>query len=726
MGAKNPNGVELGTAYVSITTDTSKVGKELTDGLDKAVQKDGKKVGEKLEKEVASGIDGKELGEKFQKAGAAIGVATGAAVTLGLKTAFDQADIQGSIKAQLGTTPEVAAQVAADARRAWESGWGEDLESTARIAAIATQQVNLTGGDEDVALLTAQALALTNTFGDDTQKILESAAQLVKTGMVATMSEGMDAITVGYQSSSRMAEDLLDNVTEYATQARELGMGADTFLGVIGQGLEAGARNGDVIVDALKEFSIRGRDLSKASTEAYDMIGLSSADMSAKVAAGGEGAAEALQLTLDALRAIEDPVKRDAAAVGLFGTKAEDLGDALWAIDPSKLTDLNMEGAATQFATDTMSFEQSVVSMGRTMASSISEALKPVLPMLRSAVNVALDALRWLTANPAVTQVLLAIGAAIGIAAASMWAFNAAALANPVTWIIAAIVVAVGLLVAGIVKLVQNWDAVMTTISGTVRDVERVVGEVAGNIGRFFTDAVTVLKTAWGTVTGFFRNLLTFVLNLFTVMLHGLDVITGGAVTKVVDTIQAAIGLFITGIEIIWSNLTGIFSRATASAGGFASGMTGALSPIGDWFHTTFGGIGEFISGIWEHVVSGAQTMADTIIGIIQSIKTELGNFVNLTNNVGGSIRGRGGSAIPGLAEGGTVTRGGATVVGERGMEILDLPRGSRVTPLEKLTGTGDSGNGKNVHVTVNNPVSEPTSKTVRSASQLVGAALAA
>lgn len=37
---------------------------------------------------------------------------------------------------------------------------------------------------------------------------------------------------------------------------------------------------------------------------------------------------------------------------------------------------------------------------------------------------------------------------------------------------------------------------------------------------------------------------------------------------------------------------------------------------------------------------------------------------------------------IPGLATGGTVTRRGATLVGERGPELLDLPRGARVTPL--------------------------------------------
>lgn len=42
---------------------------------------------------------------------------------------------------------------------------------------------------------------------------------------------------------------------------------------------------------------------------------------------------------------MKDPVKRNAAAVALFGTKAEDMGKALFALDPSKA-----EGAWARWA----------------------------------------------------------------------------------------------------------------------------------------------------------------------------------------------------------------------------------------------------------------------------------------------------------------------------------------------------------------------------------------
>lgn len=41
---------------------------------------------------------------------------------------------------------------------------------------------------------------------------------------------------------------------------------------------------------------------------------------------------------------------------------------------------------------------------------------------------------------------------------------------------------------------------------------------------------------------------------------------------------------------------------------------------------------------------------------------------------------------MPGLADGGTVVRGGLTLVGERGPEILNLPRSSQVVPLDKTS----------------------------------------
>jgi TP901 family phage tail tape measure protein len=58
--------------------------------------------------------------------------------------------------------------------------------------------------------------------------------------------------------------------------------------------------------------------------------------------------------------------------------------------------------------------------------------------------------------------------------------------------------------------------------------------------------------------------------------------------------------------------------------------------------------------------------------------------------------------SIPGLQGGGDVLQRGSVLVGERGPEILNLPRGARVAPL---TNTASGGSRIEVNVEINNPV---------------------
>jgi len=89
------------------------------------------------------------------------------------------------------------------------------------------------------------------------------------------------------------------------------------------------------VVDTLKELAIRSKDASSTSAQGYELLGLNADKYTRMAANGGAEATQALDDVLDALRRMDDPVKQNTAAVALFGTKAEDLGDALYSIDPS-------------------------------------------------------------------------------------------------------------------------------------------------------------------------------------------------------------------------------------------------------------------------------------------------------------------------------------------------------------------------------------------------------
>ena len=77
--------------------------------------------------------------------------------------------------------------------------------------------------------------------------------------------------------------------------------------------------------------------------------------MTAKIARGGADARDGLDQVLRKLRETEDPVQRNAAAVELFGTRAEDLGDALFSLDLSTAVDqLGQVNGAAQRMFDTL------------------------------------------------------------------------------------------------------------------------------------------------------------------------------------------------------------------------------------------------------------------------------------------------------------------------------------------------------------------------------------
>jgi hypothetical protein len=186
--------------------------------------------------------------------------------------------------------------------------------------------------------LSAKALDLAAVFDKDVNEVTRAAGQLMRNGLAKNADEAFDIITRGFQQGADTGGDYLDTINEYGTKFRDLGLDGVAATGLISQAMRAGARDSDFAADALKEFSIRAIDGSKTTVDAYASMGISSSDMAADIAAGGDRAKAALDLTLDSLRAIEDPVLRDATAVKLFGTKAEDLGDSLYAMDPSSAT----------------------------------------------------------------------------------------------------------------------------------------------------------------------------------------------------------------------------------------------------------------------------------------------------------------------------------------------------------------------------------------------------
>ncbi|MFJ5915039.1 phage tail tape measure protein [Streptomyces ardesiacus] len=280
--------------------------------------------------------NGSKMGTALAAAGAAAGALAGAAIMSTLSQAMDVSEATTRLEAQLvNTTADVEA--ATDAMtNVFTDGWGESATEVGdAIKSVTLNMDEFTGQQDRLEDMTKKTMALAQAFDQDLEKATAAAGQMVKTGMADTFEEAMDLIATGLSSVANKSDDLLDTFNEYSTLFRRVGLDGATAMGLISQGLQAGARDSDAIADAIGIFSEMALAGGKQVNEAFGSIGLNGEDIGRKMRAGGTEAVSALQQTMDALRGTDDATTRLSAAQVLFGDLANTQADALYALDPA-------------------------------------------------------------------------------------------------------------------------------------------------------------------------------------------------------------------------------------------------------------------------------------------------------------------------------------------------------------------------------------------------------
>ncbi|MDX3753737.1 phage tail tape measure protein [Streptomyces sp. AK08-02] len=325
--------VEVGVGYVSVVPEARGFGRL----LNQQISGESARVGSSAGEDAGDGFLG-GLGGKLKAGVAGVAVAGGALFAAGFAEAVEQDKATAKLGASLGLTEKETARAGKVAGKVYASGYGESIdqvdESLKSLQRNGVAAIN--GPRKELVGLSKDALNLADVFDADVADSTKAVGKLMSTGLVKNAKQGFDLLTAGFQSGADQAGDLIDTVNEYSVQWKKAGLSGSTAIGLINQGLKAGARDGDLVADSIKEFSIRAVDGSTTTAAGFKMLGLSADDMAGKFAKGGKSANGVLQLTLDRLRGIKDPVKQAQAATALFGTQSEDLGRALFALDPSK------------------------------------------------------------------------------------------------------------------------------------------------------------------------------------------------------------------------------------------------------------------------------------------------------------------------------------------------------------------------------------------------------
>jgi hypothetical protein len=213
---------------------------------------------------------------------------------------------------------------------------------------------------------------------------------------------------------------------------------------------------------------------------------------------------------------------------------------------------------------------------------------------------------------------------------------------------------------------------------------------IVDDLRQIFQSAVTrivgVLEQNKPALTEIWRNITTLLKSIANVLEATVIPILRFALTEV---LPKAIAIALP----VLAKLTESFRIVAA--------ITNAAADAADAVKGGLGAIASFVSGAWGkvesalarpiRVVSGvfsgfAQILQDiwNLLGSLAGAADRAASAIDKVSSIAGKIKGIA-SHIPGFAEGVTNYGGGLAIVGERGPELVNLPRGSDVIPNHRL-----------------------------------------
>ncbi|KRD51965.1 phage tail tape measure protein [Microbacterium sp. Root280D1] len=312
-------------------------GRSLSQGLDAATRGAGQKVGDvvggDIEKTLVDALSAIPIAGGIVLGGYAIGKAITGAIQDGLAVEKRQDRLQGLT----GISEADALRLGRASGEAYANNFGDSIESNMDATRLSLQFriLDPSATTRDAQLVVQGLAGISDALEEDVRPTAQAVAQLLSTGLARSAQEAYDLIAAGARNGLNRNEDLLDTLTEYPSLFQRLGLSGEEALGLVSQGMKAGARNSDLAADALKEFQIRATDASELSASGFEALGLNAEEMTNKIVQGGASARDGLAEVLTKLREMAPGVERNNAAVALFGAQAEDLGDSLFAMDLS-------------------------------------------------------------------------------------------------------------------------------------------------------------------------------------------------------------------------------------------------------------------------------------------------------------------------------------------------------------------------------------------------------
>lgn len=634
--------MDLGELWGSLNLDDTPFGEAIKGALGKLTDFQGKGV------KLAAG------------AGVAVALAFGASVVANMNIEAGN----DKLAAQLGLTEDQSAKAGRVAGDAYAANYGESMEQVqgAVGAVIGSIKGMREASDAELQAATENALNFASVFEVDVNRAAQVAGQAITTGLAKDATEAFDLLTAAAQKvPPALREDLLDAVDEYGPMFSQLGISGEQAFALLVDSSEKGMYGIDKAGDAVKEFTIRSTDMSKASQDAYKTIGLDAQQMATDILAGGDKADAATQKIVDGLLGIKDPATQANTAIALFGTPLEDLGtDQI----PKFLTALGGGSDAME------GFEGSAARMDQTLNDNAANTLAKwkrgaeaaflglgnwAIPHIDAVAKSIDDWLGPLGGSERAVQVLAAVIGVVLIPALLAWGIQAtiAGAKNAAAWLSAqwASIKSVAVQAAGTAYIIGQWILMgaqallqagrmalawtIGVVTGAATSVISMGIAVASVIGGWLIMAAQALigaaamAAAWLIAIWPIALVVAAVVAVVILIAKNWDWIkakTKAAWDWIVNLVKAAPGKMLSfflnwtllGLIIKhWDQISGAFSAGVSKSVAFVKGLPGkAKSALGNLGSLLLGAGEDIMRGLLNGIENGFAWVRDKLSGV--------------------------------------------------------------------------------------------------------------
>lgn len=203
-------------------------------------------------------------------------------------------------------------------------GWWVNYNNGLTEATRLTQQFTEKSG-EDLKAYRTEVQAIADFYGKDFKEVLIGANAVSKQFGISA-EESLKLIQDGFIAGADANGEFLDTLREYPAYFKEAGISAETFIAITAQAAKSGIYS-DKGVDVIKEGNLRIREMTTATAEALEGIGISADEVQEQLKSGQKTTFDIIQMVSERLNELPDSASVVGTALAdIFGGPGEDAG----------------------------------------------------------------------------------------------------------------------------------------------------------------------------------------------------------------------------------------------------------------------------------------------------------------------------------------------------------------------------------------------------------------